>query len=178
MPSLSYGMWDLLPWPGVEPGPLALRVQRRGPASTWESQNYSLCLSSFTLLVLSYTLNLSIRGKLGFIFKLFVLVLWKMCLVFLGIFALFLVMKAAKTNGQTNQPEPHPHQWEANTVNILAFFLIVIFLFSCRQVRLCYMHSFGSCSLNFFSMLYYKPSPFYHSKCFLSIYFKQLLEWL
>ena len=33
-----------------------------------------------------------------------------MYLVFLGIFALFLVMKAAKTNEQTNQPEPHPHQ--------------------------------------------------------------------
>ena len=69
VPSLSYGMWDLVPWPGVEPGPLSLRVQGRGPASTRESQNFCLCLSSFTILVLSYTLNLSVIGKLGFIFK-------------------------------------------------------------------------------------------------------------
>ena len=26
MQTLSYGMWDLVPWPGIEPGPLAIKA--------------------------------------------------------------------------------------------------------------------------------------------------------
>ena len=72
-----------------------------------------------------------------------------MYLAFLGVFVLFLVMRAAKTNEQTNL-NFIPNRETANTVNILAFFLLVIFPFTCRRVRLCCMHSFVTCFFFFF----------------------------
>ena len=43
-PGPSGGMWDLVPWPGIEPGPPALAVLATGPPGTSQlCKSYGLC---------------------------------------------------------------------------------------------------------------------------------------
>ena len=125
VPGLSYGIWDLVPWPGVEPGPLH-----------WECRKVTLLHAGITKLLfmlvffvhyfsaflyseLVYKRKIRIHFQMTFFLwrgnKRFWIAGLKNILGGLGVFALFLAMKAAKTNQQIPQPKPHPHQWKANT---------------------------------------------------------------
>lgn len=80
----------------------------------------------------------------------------KIYLVVLVFFLFFLVIKAA---GEKKIPEHYPHHRKANTVNILAFFFVVIFPFSCRRVRLCCTHSLYPAVLFLFKFCHISTLP-------------------
>ena len=50
--SLSCGMWDLVPWPGIEPGCSSLRAQRVSHWTSRETPCVFSCVSVFSFLAL------------------------------------------------------------------------------------------------------------------------------
>ena len=61
---LSCGMWDLIPQPGIKPGPPALGVWSLSHWTTREVPGYSVLMTFFLVIKVYYTLLIKKLGKL------------------------------------------------------------------------------------------------------------------